>query len=134
MRSPSEVLTLKWSDILWSEKKIRIDSSKTGLRICALFPEIEPILRQAYEAATPGQIFCVSRYRYDPHEGRGFNSGTTGKKIIERAGFTPWELPFIALRKTRRNELELEGTRVTAINGFLGHDDKTAQKHYDRVT
>ena len=134
MRCPSEVLTLQWSDILWAENKIRIDSPKTGLRFCALFPEIRPILERAFEAAPAGERFCVIRYRYDRETGKGYNPGTTGKKIIESAGDIPWEQPFIALRKTRRNELELAGFRSTAIDAWLGHDDETAKKHYSRVT
>ncbi|MCP4506197.1 MAG: hypothetical protein GY826_07355 [Fuerstiella sp.] len=74
------------------------------------------------------------RYRYDRETGKGYNPGTTGKKIIESAGHIPWEQPFIALRKTRRNELELAGFRSTAIDAWLGHDDETAKKHYSRVT
>lgn len=134
MRCPSEVLTLQWSDILWAENKIRIDSPKTGLRFCALFPEIRPILEVAFDSAPEGQRFCVQRYRYDRETGRGYNPGTTAKRIIENAGHVPWEQPFIAMRKTRRNELELAGHRSTAIDAWLGHDDKTAKKHYSRVT
>jgi len=133
MRCPSEVLTLQWSDILWAENKIRIDAPKTGLRFCALFPEIRPILEQAFEAAPDGQRFCIKSYRYNRKDGRGYNPGTTAKKIIERAGHIPWPNIFLALRKTRRNELELAGFRSTAIDAWLGHDDRTAKKHYSRV-
>ena len=48
IRIPSELVTLKWSDINWEEEKITIHSSKTehhqgkGTRIIPLFPEIRP--------------------------------------------------------------------------------------------
>ena len=51
LRCPREVLTLKWSDVLWDQKKLRIDSPKTGLRFCPIFPDLAPILEAAFDAA-----------------------------------------------------------------------------------
>ncbi len=39
-----EVLAMNWDDILWDIDRLRIDSPKTGLRFCPIFPEGEAIL------------------------------------------------------------------------------------------
>ncbi|MEM9368515.1 MAG: hypothetical protein AAGD07_21175, partial [Planctomycetota bacterium] len=96
-----EVLAITWGDVLWDVGKVRIDSPKTGLRFCPLFPELEPILRDGFEAAEEGTVHVVGkRYR------RGSNLGTIFRGILERGGVTPWPKPLQNLRLTRRNELE----------------------------
>ena len=126
MRCPSEVLNLKWSDIIWDKDKIRIDSPKTGLRFCPLFPELRPILDRAHFEAPDGATFCVQRYR------KGYNPATTMATIIQRAGHEAWPKLFTNCRSTRRTELE----RVFpnhVVNKWLGHSAKTAEKHYLQV-
>ena len=127
LRCPSEVLTLKWTDILWDKSKLRIDSPKTGLRFCPLFPELMPILLQAAENAPDGAKFCIQRYR------AGYNTGPTMARIIENAGHEPWPKVFINLRSTRRTELERSYPNHV-VNKWLGHSAKTAEKHYLQVT
>ena len=75
--------TLKWSDVLWDQKKLRIDSPKTGLQFCPIFPELAPIPEAEFDAAPEGATFCEQRYR------QGYTPATTMKKIIERAGHEP---------------------------------------------
>ncbi len=41
LRTPSETLNVRWDDVEWQEGRIRIESPKTGLRYCPLFPELE---------------------------------------------------------------------------------------------
>ena len=127
MRCPSEVLTLRWSDVLWDQKKLRIDSPKTGVRFCPIFPELAPILEAAFDAAPEGATFCVQRYR------QGYNPATTMKKIIERAGHEPWPKLFINCRSTRRTELQRQYPDHV-INKWLGHSSAVAEKHYLQVT
>ena len=127
LRCPSEVLTLKWSDVLWDQKKLRIDAPKTGLRFCPIFPELAPILEAAFDAAPDGATFCVQRYR------QGYNPATTMKKIIERAGHEPWPKLFINCRSTRRTELQRQYPDHV-INKWLGHSSAVAERHYLQVT
>jgi hypothetical protein len=127
MRCPSEVLTLKWSDVLWDQEKLRIDSPKTGVRFCPIFPELAPILEAAFDAAPEGATFCVQQYRH------GYNPATTMKKIIERAGHEPWPKLFINCRSTRRTELQRQYPDHV-INKWLGHSSAVAEKHYLQVT
>ena len=127
LRCPSEVLGLKWSDVLWDEKRLRIDSPKTGLRFCPIFPELLPVLEQAFDNAAEGSVHCIRRYR------GGVNLATQLHRIIEKAGMVPWPKTFINLRSTRRTELQ-ERFPSHVVDAWLGHSTKTAERHYLQVT
>jgi len=128
LRCPSEVLGLRWSDVDWAAGRLRIQSPKTGLRFCPLFPELRLALQEADYVAAEGAIYCVGRYRDSEA-----NLRTQLGRIIERAGVVPWPKPFVNLRSTRRTELqELFPDHV--INAWLGHSGAVAAKHYLQVT
>ena len=128
MRAPSEVLTLKWSDVLWDSNRLRIDSPKTGLRFCPTFPELMPILENAFDDAPDGAVYCVERYR-----GSEKNLSTMLHRIIESAGCVPWEKTYINLRSTRRTELQ-EAFPSHVVDRWLGHSSRVAAEHYLQVT
>ena len=129
MRCPTEVCGLKWSDILWDEERIRIDSVKTGLRFCPIFPELPPLLEAAFDDAPEKAIYCVGRYG-----GKGSrNLATNLKRIIERAGQKPWPKTFVNLRSTRRTELQ-EAFPSHVVDEWMGHSSKVAEDHYLQVT
>ena len=129
MRCPSEVTALRWSDVLWDKNRLRIESSKTGLRFCPIFPELRPILEGAFDAATPGALYCVGRYGGSADS----NLSTQLKRIVKNAGRKPWPKTFINLRSTRRTELQ-EKFPSHVVDQWLGHSTKTAEKHYLQVT
>lgn len=128
MRCPSEVLNLRWTDVDWAAGKLRIDSPKTGLRFCPIFPEVRTVLDEADELAPDGAVFVIGRYRQDQK-----NLRTQFCRIIERAGIVPWPKPFINLRSTRRTELQ-DKFADHVINSWLGHSGAVAVKHYLQVT
>lgn len=127
LRCPSEVLALRWRDVDWAAGRLRIESPKTGLRFCPLFPEIRAALAEAFEAAPDGAEFCVGRYRAVE------NLRTQFARIVERAGVVPWPKPFVNLRSTRRTELQ-ERFPDHVVNAWLGHSGAVAAKHYLQVT
>lgn len=122
-----EVLTIGWSDILWDVEKMRIDSPKTGLRFCPIFPELRPFLDVSFSEADEYAIRCVSDYHRDS------NLGTRLNRIVESAGVIPWPKTFQNMRATRRTELQ-ERYQDHVVNTWLGHSSKTAEKHYLQVT
>lgn len=122
-----EYLSITWSDVQWSESKLRIDSPKTGLRFCPIYPELLRYLEEAFDAAEPGQVRCISRYA------SGANLGTQMNRIIERAGLVPWEKTFQNLRASRRTELE-EQFPNHVVNAWMGHSAKVAEKSYLQIT
>ena len=122
-----ELLSINWTDILWDESKLRIDSPKTGLRFCPIFPGLLPYLEAAFDQADVGQIRCVERYK------RAANLGTQMNRIIESAGVVPWEKTFQNLRASRRTELE-EQFPTHVVNAWMGQSTRVARESYLQVT
>lgn len=122
-----ELLVLTWGDVQWDVGKLRIDSPKTGVRFCPIFPELLPYLRDSFDAAPEGTTRIIHRYH------RTANLGTQMNRIIEQAGLPIWEKTFQNLRATRRTELQ-EKFQDHVVNAWLGHSSATAAKHYLQVT
>jgi integrase len=143
LRCPSEVLSLTWQDIDWENERIIVHSPKTehhpgkDIRLIPLFPELRSILDEAYEAAPEGAVYLVSeKYRkaaMGPQGWRGCNLRTTMKKIIRRAGMTPWPRLFHNLRSSRETEL-CERFPIHVVTAWLGNTPEIARKHYLQVT
>ena len=106
---------------------LRIDSPKTGVRFCPIYPELLPFLEQAFHAAKPSQVRCIERYA------NGANLGTQMNRIIERSGLVAWQKTFQNLRASRRTELE-EQFPNHVVNAWMGHSAKVAEKSYLQVT
>jgi len=119
------VLALKWSDVDWDKGRFRIDSPKTGVRYCPLFPEIRAALEDAFD---PELVYCVNRYRSGEQ-----NLRTQFGRILKVAGVEPWPKLFVNLRSTRRTELQ-ERFPDHVVNRWMGHSGKVAEKHYLQVT
>jgi len=55
LRTPSETLSLRWEDIDWEMNRMSIPEPKVehhegrGIRSCPIFPELRPILDEAFE-------------------------------------------------------------------------------------
>ena len=127
LRCPSEVLGLRWSDVDWADGRLRIESPKTGLRFCPMFPEIRRALEESFDAAPAGAVYCVDGYR------GAENLRTQFARIVERAGVAPWPKMFVNLRSTRRTELQ-ELFPDHAVNKWLGHSGAVAARHYLQIT
>lgn len=120
---PCEIVSLRWIDVDWDKGRLVIDSPKTGLRSCPIFPELREILTDAHEAAEDGAEYCAGRYR------RADGLSAMASKIIRRAGVQPWPKPFNNLRASRRTELQ-ENFPSHVIDSWLGHSTEVAEKHY----
>ena len=134
MRCPSEHLALRWSDIDWDKGRIIVRSQKTehnangGQRVLPLFAELRTPLLELFEQAAEGAEFVITKYR-DPT----VNLRTQFKRIIARAGLTPWPRLFHSLRGTRATEL-VEKYPLHVVCGWLGHTAAVASAHYLNVT
>lgn len=130
LRCPSEVTRMRWSDVQWDRNRLRIDSTKTGLRFCPIFPELRPILQAAAEKRENDLVMnrrLIAGYSIDS------NLATQLQRIVERAGIKPWPKTFINLRSTRRTELQ-ERFPSHVVDAWMGHSTKTAETHYLQVT
>ena len=128
LRCPTEVLGLKWSDVDLPAGRLRIDSVKTGLRFCPIFPELRPLIEAAQYLAPDGAVYCVRRYR-----GNGVNLRTQLGRILGRVGVVPWPKLFVNLRASARTDLqEIYPSHV--CDSWLGHSTRIAERHYLQTT
>jgi integrase len=134
LRSPSELLPLKWSDIDWGNGKIRVTSPKTAhheggdCRIIPLFPELASLLAEGLAEAEPGTKHVIWQYRME-----NGNLRTGLERIIWRAGLKPWSKLFNNLRSTRETELA-EEFPLHVVCRWIGNSKPVATEHYLQVT
>jgi integrase len=134
LRCPSEHLALKWGDVDFEAKKIRVPSPKTehiegkASRMIPMFPELEKELLAVYSEAEAGAEWVITRYR-QPNQ----NLRTQFKKIIRRAGLEAWPRLFHNLRTTRETEL-MEIFPAHVVCGWIGNTVKVATAHYLQTT
>ncbi|HPO93873.1 MAG TPA: tyrosine-type recombinase/integrase, partial [Phycisphaerales bacterium] len=133
LRCPSEVLTLRWGDIQWDADRFTVWSCKTeGYEGCEyrhvpLFPELRPLLEEAFARADEGSEYVITRYR-----GSDTNLRTTLLKILARAGVSSWPKLFQNLRSSRATELCAEHP-AHVVAAWMGHTVTVAQRHYLQV-
>jgi len=134
LRCSSEVARLKWADVDWERMRFTVHASKTehhadgGIRQVPIFPELYPHLRDAFEEAEPGAVYCCPQYdnanqMYRKHV----------KAMVERAGLKVWAKLFQNLRSTRETELA-EQYPVQVVCAWIGNSPAVAAKHYLQVT
>ncbi|MBN1362962.1 MAG: site-specific integrase [Sedimentisphaerales bacterium] len=134
LRTPSETLALTWSDVDWEKGKMLVRSPKTEhhaggeSRFVPVFPELRPYLMQVFEAAEPGAVHCITRYRR-----RTLNLRTQFLRILAKAGVKRWPKLFQNLRATRETEL-VEHWPEHVVCAWLGNTRLVARKHYLQVT
>ena len=144
LRSPSEVLSLRWQDVNWAGQRVRVRSPKTerhagkASREVPLFPELASVLTDAFEAAPEGAVYVVGNDGYrkaadTPSGWRNCNMRTQFGRIIQRAGLEPWPRLFHNLRASRETELAREYP-VHVVTAWLGNTPKIALKHYLMTT
>jgi integrase len=143
LRCPSEVLSLRWKLVDWEHDRMVADSPKTehhpggAQRVVPIFPELRPILEEAFELAEPGAEFVVGgNYRAAAMGEKGWtncNLRTQLERLIRRAGLTPWPRLLHNLRASRETELAAEFP-LHVVTCWLGNTPRIAMKHYLQVT
>lgn len=140
VRVPSEILPLRWSDINWERNRVLIHSPKTarhrkGQRIIPLWPELETELDALFSIMAPGTDCAADSYVIQSYRYSSGNFRTQLHRIACNAGVEKWPKPFIALRASRRTELERSGRFANhVLNAWFGHSRDIAEKHYLGVT
>jgi integrase len=130
---PSEALALTWDRVDWSRGRIRVPSPKTehhagrGERVIPLFPELRRHLLKVFEVAEPGEPHVITRYR------DGQNPNPHFRRIIRRAGLTPWPRAWHNLRASRQTELAATFP-LHVVCAWLGNTQTVAMGHYLQVT
>lgn len=117
----------------WETNRVTIPQPKLehivgkGQRIIPLFPELLPVLREAFEQAPEGAVYILPRLRGDSK-----NLRTTFNKLVTRAGLTPRTRPFANLRSTQATELAGVFPLKTVAE-WMGHDASVSFNHYQQV-
>lgn len=129
LRCPSEVLLLRWTDVLWDANRFRVTSPKTehhaghGERWVPLFPEVRRELLARFEEARDGAEFVIERY-----QGKE-NLSTQLKRIITRAGVKRWPRTFNNLRASCATDLA-ERFPQKDWSSWMGHSAAISLAHY----
>lgn len=131
LRFPSEVMNLKWSDVNWEQRLLRVWQPKTERfkpwRIVPIFPEVLPSLEQMWHAAEDGADVIFTR-RKSAAAWRG-----DLLRLCARAGVLPWPRLFQNLRSSRETELVNKFPLHVAC-AWVGNSPRVAQRHYLQVT
>ncbi len=134
LRTPSEPLALRWSDVLWDKERIRIPSPKTehhaggDCRIIPIFPELKGPLLEVFEEAEPGAEYVITRYRDS-----SCNLRTQLMRFIQRAGLKVWPKLWHNMRASRETELA-EQFPIQTVVAWIGNSVSVASQHYLQVT
>ena len=134
LRINTEPPELRWSEIDWEKRTIRVRSPKTEhiegheFRIIPLFPELRPYLEDALHLAEPGAEFVITKYRC-----KNANLRTTFEKIIRRAGVKRWPKIWHNLRASRQTEL-CRRHPEHVVCCWMGNSKAVGRENYLQVT
>lgn len=126
VRVPSEIRSLRWSDVRWDKGEMTIHSPKTEHhegrehRVIPIFDELAPYLMDCFEHSTGDDRVITTKTD---------NLRTRARKIIKRAGLTPWPKLFQNLRASRETEL-VETVPLHVACAWIGNTADIAAKHY----
>ena len=140
LRCPSEVLEVRWSDIVWDRKRFKVRSSKTarygkGERVVPLFPELLAELDSLFAIKQPGLSIPADAYVIQTYRSTETNLRKALHRIADNAGVERWPKPFMALRASRRTELERSGRFTNhVLNDWFGHSGAVAETYYLQTT
>ncbi len=134
LRTPSETLALRWSDIDWANNLITVRCPKLerlerhATRTIPLFAELQPILLRAHGESPTGNDFVIhGKLR----SGCG-NWRTQFERLIRRSGQEPWGCLFQNCRSSREVELS-EVFPWFTVCSWIGHSRAVAAEHYMSV-
>jgi integrase len=130
LRCPSEVVGLRWGDVVWDKGRMTVRSPKTAnheghaVRVVPIAPELRPILQDLFDRAEVGVEAVVPRLS-DP----ATNLRTQFERIIAKAGVKPWPRLFHNMRASCATDW-VERFPAHVVAGWLGHSPMIAAQHY----
>ena len=136
LRCASEVARLTWADVNWSKMRFTVNASKTehhadgGIRVVPIFPELYPHLRDAFEQAKAGAVYCCPQYD-SAIANQMYRKAVM--QALRQAGLTPWPKLFQNMRSTRETELA-EKYPIQVVCQWIGNSPQVASRHYLQVT
>lgn len=130
LRSPSEVLALRWADVDFVSGTLTVYSTKTAKqgkakRVVPILPELRPHLEDAFD---PESDRCISRYQTS-----NLNLRKVFLEILTKAELKPWPRLFHNLRGSLQTDLA-DRFPSHVVTAWLGNSERVAQAHYLKVT
>ena len=134
-----------WRTIIdWEMNRMSIPEPKVehhegrGIRSCPIFPELRPILDEAFEIFGDKSEYVVAarQYRADANTAMGWknsNLRTEMTRLLRRAGVSGWPRLFYTMRASRQTELQREFP-LHVVCSWLGNSPRIAQQSYLLVT
>jgi len=130
LRTPSETLALRWCDVDWHAKRLRVRSPKTehheggAVRYVPIAPELMEQLEVAFEQAAEGAEFVVSGYRSSKA-----NLRTHLERILSKAGVEQWPRLYHNMRASVQTEWAAVFP-LADVCKWIGNTVAVASKHY----
>ncbi len=130
LRSPSEVLALRWADVDFVSGTLTVYSTKTAKqgkakRVVPILPELRPHLEDAFD---PESDRCISRYQTS-----NLNLRKVFLEILTKAEMKPWPRLFHNLRGSLQTDLA-DRFPSHVVTAWLGNSERVANAHYLKVT
>lgn len=138
LRTPSESFSLTWADVDWERNRLSVPSPKTEHsgrthRVIPLFQLLRPHLETAFDQAEEGSVYIIpEEYRRraeGPGGWGGANFRTRLKKIIRKAGVSPWPRLWHSLRASCESDLA-QSFPLAIVTKWLGNTPSVALRHY----
>ena len=155
----SSYLVLRWSDINFETKQIRLRMKLTGkarkftkgakrTETVPLFSEMVAPLLEVKESQPEGTEYVLNKIgnldqkpEFETTNAKGerikqgrweTNLSTTFKKILERNSFKVWSQPFHAFRAYRGAELDRLGASEIQLDRWIGNSAEMRKRHYSK--
>jgi hypothetical protein len=105
---------------------------------CPIFPELRPILDEAFEIFGDNSEYVVAapQYRAAANTAMGWKNANLGSemtRLLRRAGVSGWPRLFHSMRASRQTELQREFP-LHVVCSWLGNSPRIAQQSYLLVT
>lgn len=124
LRCPSEAMRLRWSDIDWKNKSLRVgkyaDTKFGCYRLVPLFPKIRTELKSLLKVEKKKSKFIINQFP----DRKKVNLCTSFEKIVRTAGMDPIRQPFRSMRYSRASEL-MEKFDLFLVYYWLGVSSHT---------
>jgi hypothetical protein len=109
-----------------------------GIRSCPIFPELRPILDEAFEIFGDKSEYVVAapQYRAAANTAMGWKNANLRSemtRLLRRAGVSGWPRLFHSMRASRQTELQREFP-LHVVCSWLGNSPRIAQQSYLLVT
>ena len=132
---PSEILRLRWVDVVWLKSRFLVTSTKTERyqgkekRYVPLFRLLWIELERLAECeSSKGKEFVINRYRDPEHS----NMRHQFSLIVKKAGLEPIPRPFDSMREIRSTEI-YNAFGAVKESEWIGHSTKIAKDCYIKV-